>query len=158
MDYKDGCSFDIKSMLFDYELCLEEDSFLDEKCIWIAKLSNGVSVYQDDDRPNIEISSAWKRLKKYLKDNDHICIEKINVKFRSHTEEILSKEGIYYYSCGFMCSAVEGFRSHFHVFGKKINDLQVECIWYKAPEITKFDSKVKNIIECNKESLIYNNI
>jgi hypothetical protein len=46
----------------------------DNHPMWIAKLSNGETVYQDDDRPEVHPASAWLRLRDY-------CIqEKIHVK------------------------------------------------------------------------------
>ncbi len=47
-------------------VCKEYDKYLTEfsekNAIWFVTLSNGETVYQDDDRPNIEPSSAWLRL------------------------------------------------------------------------------------------------
>ena len=37
----------------------------DSHPMWIAKLSNGETIYQDDGRPEVEPASAWLRLKDY---------------------------------------------------------------------------------------------
>ena len=49
----------------DYGLCTEECGFLEDKTIWVAVLSNGLTVYQDDERSGKE-PIAWKRLKRKL--------------------------------------------------------------------------------------------
>ena len=38
-------------------------AYADSNPIWIVKLSNGETVYQDDGRPDVEPESAWLRLK-----------------------------------------------------------------------------------------------
>ena len=59
----------------------------DNNPMWIVELSNGETVYQDDDRPGIEPPSAWKRLKIYCDAHD-LHVVKMNVKNRSHMENV----------------------------------------------------------------------
>jgi|SRR5690606_41536442 len=79
-----------------YEPCFEYDSFIEDRdlTIWIATLSNGKHVYQDDERPNKEPSS-WYRLKKYC-DENQVKILDLNLKFRSHIENIGQADGYYF--------------------------------------------------------------
>ena len=79
-------------------LCFKEDSYIIDKDdpYWIITLSEGRQVYQDDDRPGEEISSAWLRLREYLIDNPQVDIEEMVVKFRSNRIRIeLSGDGLY---------------------------------------------------------------
>ena len=72
-------------------LSKEFDSYInqyaDSNPIWIAELSNGEKVYQDDGRPNVQPESAWLRLGQYCKEND-LYIEGIKVRNRSHVEDV----------------------------------------------------------------------
>ena len=72
-------------------VCKEYDKYLTEfsekNAIWFVTLSNGETVYQDDDRPNIEPSSAWLRLKTYCKEND-VYITEMFLKYRSNIVKI----------------------------------------------------------------------
>lgn len=64
-------------------LCDQIDDFIVDKPFWVATLSNGVNVYQDDYRQGLEPPQAWLRLKDYcfaLKLN----IKAIRLRFRSH--------------------------------------------------------------------------
>ena len=59
--------------------------YADNNPLWIATLSNGETIYQDDGRPNIKPSSAWSRLKSYCEINDvHIT----NIKLRNRTNVV----------------------------------------------------------------------
>ena len=51
-------------------VCVTEDDFVKHKLRWVAGLSDGSRVFQDDDREGETEPVAWKRLKKYIDDND----------------------------------------------------------------------------------------
>ena len=65
-----------------YGLCTEECDFLEDKTIWVAVLSNGLTIYQDDERSGKE-PVAWKRLKEYCQ-SESLNIVGMHLKFRSH--------------------------------------------------------------------------
>jgi hypothetical protein len=65
-------------------LCKTYDTFIDEKAVWVAKLSDGSFVYQDDYRPGETIPIAWLRLKKYLETEKEISIIGLHFRFRSN--------------------------------------------------------------------------
>jgi hypothetical protein len=77
-------------------VCTELDNFLEDKTIWIAKLSNNLLVYQDDDRYG-RIPNAWIRLKEYIKKNN-LSVIALAVRFRSHIVEIPPNSKGYYYA------------------------------------------------------------
>lgn len=85
----------------------------DNNPIWIAMLSNGETIYQDDDRPNVEPQSAWLRLKSYCEDND-VHIVKMQIKNRSHMLEVGSEcDGFFF--CKVAGSYMFGNETH-HAF------------------------------------------
>ena len=51
----------------EYNVAKQLDSYVnqygDKNPMWIAELSNGETIYQDDGRPNAVPESAWARLK-----------------------------------------------------------------------------------------------
>ena len=118
-------------------VCKEYDKYLTEfsekNAIWFVTLSNGETVYQDDDRPNIEPSSAWLRLKTYCKEND-VYITEMFLKYRSNIVKIGSNEQGYYF-----CKSVSGFlfsdeTRHSYVVGTvRGNNVMVKSI--KTPEL-----------------------
>lgn len=77
-------------------VCFEPDSWLQDRfeseTTWICTLSNGETVWQDDDRPEMESHSAWIRLKKYCEQNNLHVID-MQLKFRSHSEFVRDPEG-----------------------------------------------------------------
>ena len=79
------------NMLDNSQITTILDDFIQDKdeTIWICKLDNGLTVYQDDDRPGLE-PSAWIRLGNYCRLNKVNIIEMI-IKFRSH-EELVGRE------------------------------------------------------------------
>src|SRR5688572_26252240 len=77
-------------------LSFSEDSWLQDRyeshTRWIATLSNGQIVYEDDDRPGISPRSAWIRLCAYCKENN-LHVVNITLQFRSHRETAYSGDG-----------------------------------------------------------------
>ena len=82
-------------------ICTHIDKFLEEKSMWYAVLSDGVKVYQDDNRPGLSCPSAWIRLGNYVR-NNNLSICEIGVKFRSHIESVAKNKDAYFFSNGVM--------------------------------------------------------
>jgi hypothetical protein len=131
-----------------YGLCLEPDSFLDEKTIWIAVLSNGLSVYQDDDRPGVTEPCAWKRLGKYVSE-DGLDVIGVYIKFRSHTEkaniscENQDSKGVYF-SYGIIKSVDDTVDRKYYTLGFYAGD-ELKYDWFLVPEIVKTDQTTRRI-------------
>ena len=70
--------------------------YADNNPLWIATLSNGETIYQDDGRPNVEPPSAWVRLKKYCEVNN-LHITNIKVRNKSHIEDVGSGYDGYFF-------------------------------------------------------------
>lgn len=74
--------------MIDDFISTEIDQFIEDKdaTLWICGLSNGMTVYQDDDRPD-HYRDSWSRLRVYCR-NNNVYVTSMKFKFRSHTEEI----------------------------------------------------------------------
>lgn len=132
-------------------ICTKEDSFLDEKVIWIALLSDGQIVFQDDDREGTYHHSAWVRLKDYC-EQEGVYIEDLKIKFRSHVVPIPKSDG-YHFIKGVGCMV--GFDpEEFFIVGTLENGT-LKRTWYKVPEIV--ENKTSDVPEdkiSDYESLI----
>jgi hypothetical protein len=130
-----------------FHLCTDEhDPFLDEKAIWIAHLSNGKCVFQDDDRPGIneetlgfrDAHSAWVRMFHYLVEHPEHHIELIRMKFRDHVIR-LPHENIagYYFSRAAMGQWGAPDTLLYNVMGVIRDPKQdyLQQLWYHLPTI-----------------------
>ena len=129
-------------------ICVSEDAFLEDKAIWVADLSNGIKVYQDDRRPNVTEEVAWKRLRLYCVENN-VKIESLRLKFRSNIVTIGEKQDLnegYYFSYGVTKKIDEKFPINYYILGycKKGS---LHCKWYKIPELIETSSKNRKISE-----------
>lgn len=138
------------------DLCTIEDDFLDEKTIWIATLTNGLTIYQDDGRPNINEYSAWKRLGYYLKNNPRVWIKNFSLRFRSHLIELPSSDG-YYFAHGIR--ALLG-KTHIHnaeCFVIGILDsanTTVKLIWFSTPSLEPIQREERPVNEVKEPYFI----
>lgn len=124
-------------------LCLAYDDYLIDRPCWVAELSNGLTVYQDDGRPEVDPPSAWIRLRNYLKETGEY-IKKMYLQFRSHIETPLPEgaEG-YYFSHMLLTAAGAKRNATFFVIGY----LRGESIYiqkWKVPELQFVDAELRN--------------
>ena len=118
-------------------ICTTEDDYVKERFEdqprWVARLSNGLTVYQDDYRPNLTEYSAWRRLRQYCKSNS-VQISELKLQFRSHVEDVPKGDG-YYFARG--AGAWFGKPTdHFFVVGFVKNDI-IYKTWWRIPELLK---------------------
>ena len=136
-------------------ICEKEDSFLEDKTIWIAVLNNGQTVYQDDDRENLEERSAWIRLKSYLNKNN-LKINSLYLKFRSNILTILPVNSSgYFFSKGIMASTSYEKNVFYYSIGY-IDDQKVFIKKIKIPELLLFEQEVREVYNCKEDQLIFN--
>lgn len=113
-----------------------KDPYLDEKTIWVARLSNEEKIYCDDGRGDPLI--AWQRLKTYC-DKFEYKIESLSLKFRSHEVPIIIDE---YDSVGVVNSVLFVYphfqKDSFNVVCEKNNECNV--VQYLTPELEIFKS------------------
>jgi hypothetical protein len=137
-----------------YGLCLEEDDFLCDKSIWVASLSNGLDVYQDDNRGCLEEPSAWKRLASYILDSGTKIVG-MKLKFRSHIIEIPSNADGYYFACGMSKTSESDVQRGYLVCGALIDGVAT-CKWYNIPELTVERKYPRPLSELEPPFLILN--
>ena len=115
-------------------LCTKPDDFLEEKAIWIATLSDGTKVYQDDERPGVDEPSAWIRLGHYLGESG-LGIVGMELRFRSHIVPLPPDAPGYYFARGIRRDCAVGSKNkHYLVAGVQIGDSILKR-WYKTPEL-----------------------
>ena len=137
------------------EVCKEWDEYLSgyaaNRPIWIVKLSNNETVYQDDGRPGVKTPSAWLRLKSYC-EKHNLRITEMHIHYRSHIEHIGSDFDGYYFckgAGGFLFSDITV--SSF-VIGTLSGDVLNVSHW-KLPELIVMQTETRNRNE-NEECLI----
>jgi hypothetical protein len=69
----------------------------DRKPCFEIDLSNGFTIYSDDDRPGLEESSTWLRLAKYIQESK-VDIVGYRVRFRSNVQHIAYNADGYYFA------------------------------------------------------------
>lgn len=142
------------------DVCWKYDNFLNEKAIWIAKITDGnfdYTIYQDDDRPNVEPKSAWIRLGILLQAYPEYYITDIHLKFRDHIVTIPKGIG-YYFSKGALGELNCDSTYNFLIFGV-VTEMQQEsivCNWYHVPSLEVIQTSVKTRDEWVPPFIIWN--
>lgn len=136
-------------------ICNKEDDFIFEKPMWIALLSNGEKIYQDDGRPDLQIYSAWIRLSSYLKDTK-LKIVDLYFRFRSNVVHILPEnaEG-YYFSNGVIGQLSSDFSINLFVCGE-INNGVARIRNIKIPELIVMSEEERIIGNYSIDPIIMN--
>jgi hypothetical protein len=148
-------------------LCKFPDSFINEKVYWAAHLTNGETIYQDDDRPGEEEPKAWLRLHEYVHKNS-FAISYITVHFYDHVEQVTPENCDLYY---FVQSAVSILyqdkysprRTYcYYIFGHSCDlnrpldgDIEIQTSKWIVPEIIEVE-RGKRIVDFSDEKLIIN--
>ena len=136
-------------------ICTKEDSFIFERPRWVAILSDETKVYQDDDRPNLEIKSAWIRLKKHVKENK-LKIKKVYFQFRSNIFDVFPEnaEG-YYFSNGVIGQLSSDYSINLFIFGEIIGDIaRIKSI--KVPELIVINEENRQLKNLDIDPVIMN--
>jgi len=135
-----------------YGLCLEECDYLEDKSIWIATLSNGITAYQDDEKSGKE-PVAWKRLAKYCKENS-VGIIGMCLKFRSNVVVIKTPEEIdgFYFAYGAQREFDVDITRAYYVVGY-CKDGSIFSTWYTVPELIKHKENKRKITDKDSEDL-----
>jgi hypothetical protein len=137
-------------------ICTKQDEFLEEKVIWIAYLSDGTIVYQDDDRPKEAEPNAWLRLKYHLLHNSSpITLSRLFLRFRSHIVELPPNANGYYFSKGGIGST--GKMASMYICGAIYKDVdEIDCIWFKIPELEPAMRTIRYLSKSPEEFVIIN--
>ena len=128
-------------------VCKQEDEFTIEQMRWLADLSNGETILQDDNRPGTDPPQAWLRLAEYCRQqNAHVV--NLRLQFRSHHESPLSYNApAYFFARKIGAMAFSGQteavnQDHFYLIGEAIPDKDTVRIYhFKVPEIILVDTE-----------------
>lgn len=115
---------------------------------WICDLSNGETVFQDDDRPGEEPKSAWLRLRQYCQENN-LSITHMRLEFRSNTQRSLPDDAEGYFFCK-GCGAFlfgGGTTLGFYLVGYLKGD-KVIVHQYKSPEMILVSTEERLAADC----------
>jgi hypothetical protein len=133
-----------------------DDFILDkDSTFWIATLTDGTVVYEDDGRPGTN-EPSWIRLRNYCKVNN-LGLAKIAVKFRSHYEELMDFE----YGAFFRRMALGSFGTTktqlYYIFGTINENGDICTKKWKVPELIE-DAELSDVrnVAGNEESIIWN--
>lgn len=135
-------------------VCKEEDEFIFEQVHWIAHLSNGEKIFQDDGRPGMDPPQAWLRLKDYCR-QQMLSVVNLTLRFRSHFETPLPADAPGYYFINKIVAIQGGPTIGFYLIGH-VEDNQIRLQHWKIPELMFFGEEYRPIKE-NDESLLWRN-
>lgn len=132
-------------------------SLMDQKLqpVWHARLSNGLTIIQDDGRPGMDISSAWIRLGNYCREQQ-VKIEKLWVKFRSNVvDELPEFADGYFFSKGVIKTMDSEHCLYSYLIGHQIGN-KVYVNRYSTPALILIQQSCRES-DGIQEALIRNN-
>lgn len=123
-------------------VCTIDDEYVRDRMRWVVTLSNGQIVYEDDNRPGLEESSAWKRLKTYCNSHNLYIVE-MWLQFRSNRVLIEPKNAAGYY----LIKAAIGIwgdteTHHVYVAGALVNG-KIQTNRWKVPELVLLEKGMR---------------
>lgn len=126
------------------EVCTIDDDYVRDRVRWVVELSNGQTVYEDDNRPGIAESSAWKRLKAYCKDQG-VYIVHMWLQFRSNriSVEPSHAKGYFFVKSVF---GVWGDVNTYHAYiAGTLVDGQIKATKWTVPELTFLENQTRDV-------------
>lgn len=145
-------------------LCYELDEYILNKDdpFWFITLTNGKTVFQDDERPGEEPKSAWLRLREYLQENDDVDIESMHIRFRSNVRKVeLSGDGLYFSkgllgAVGINCTfGTKRVNRPFYVVGNIHNNNAKIYKWELPALIMKDEGDIREVTKDNEQCVIW---
>ena len=129
-------------------ICTEPDLYIAQKfewgTVWVATLSDGSVVYQDDDREGVEPESAWIRLGMYCEENS-LHITSFTIQNGTNTVRIKEDADGYFFckgAGGFLFTSDGATYQSYIVGTLKDGLLRVDV--YNVPELTIHYSENRN--------------
>ena len=123
---------------------LHTAQLVEKGTIWMADLSNGETIYQDDDREGVEPESAWIRLGMYCEENS-LHITSFTIQNGTNTVRIKEDADGYFFCKGaggflFTC---DGATYQSYIVGT-LKDGLLRVDVYNVPELTIHYSENRN--------------
>jgi hypothetical protein len=130
------------------------DDYLDDKPYWVAELSNGEKIWQDDNRPGVNPPQAWLRLKEYMVETK-AKIVKLYLQNRSHLEFPLPDNAPGYFFCKKLLASLTGtVKIHSYVLGHW-DGRKIYLSEWQVPELLELSREIRMEAELDhKEWLI----
>jgi hypothetical protein len=119
--------------------------------MWVVTLDNGLTVYQSDENPNLEVKNSWLGLKKYVEENG-LYIKDMILRFRDHAEVVGSNADGYFFIHSILGNIV-GYCQNFYKAGTLQNNLIVGKEWI-IPELMPLEDFTKPVDHFSQQSLI----
>lgn len=137
-------------------VCTQEDDFIRDSLRWVVLLSNGETVFEDDNRPGASPPSAWKRLRLYCQKN-HLNICRMFFQFRSNIVDV-GTEGAHGYFFAKSAMAVWGEEETYHgyVGGTLREDGKIEYTHWLTPALIPLETGVRELTPEQSDCLIIN--
>jgi hypothetical protein len=136
-------------------VCKVDDDFVRDSMRWVVLLSNGETIFEDDNRQGMDPPSAWKRLKAYCGANGLHVVE-MWLQFRSNRVMVEPRDADGY----FLVKSVYGFwgdadTHHAYIAGALVDGI-VHATKWKVPELTAIEDQVREV-DADSDSLIARN-
>lgn len=140
--------------------------YADSNPFWTIELTNGKTIYQDDDRPELEEKSAWVRAKQYIYENN-LEISKVKFRFAGYEHIVydINRDTTYngfYFSKGVsaLLSAESSKEWKFYIAGKshklENGEISISIERYEIPMLKKHDCDERILDEKTERKLILN--
>lgn len=128
-------------------VCKTVDDFIRDKLRWVVELSNGETVYEDDDRPGEDPPSAWVRLRAYCHDN-RLHVVGMRLQFRTHIVGVGPDEGIpdgfYFVKSAYGIMGVDGRQENYGAYiAGYLKDGKIFVTRWKTPELEQLGHEVR---------------
>jgi hypothetical protein len=133
--------------------------YADNNPFWTINLTNGEHIYQDDDRPGLEIASAWKRAKIYIYENS-LEIDNVTFRFAGYQYTVYdSKKDDTYDGCYFsrgkvgLLSDANSRTIDVYVAGK-VYGHQMSVVKFEVPFLREYENYERLVDDRNRPSII----
>lgn len=127
-------------------LSKEKDHWLEEKyefeAYWVAELSNGETIYQDDYRDGVNPPSAWERLGIYCSEKN-LDILKLSVKWRSQNFTIGQTTDGFFFCRSILGNINSKDSIHYYILGTLQNGV-LRTVKYRVPDMAKCEEEVRD--------------
>ena len=124
----------------------------EQQTIWIVKLSNGETVFQDDDRQGLAEPSAWTRLQAYCEINN-LHIVDFTIRFRTNKISLPSNKDGYFFCKGALSQWGAQKTEKQYVVGY-VEDGIVHITKYYVPALLYWSDETRLIEKCDPNCLI----
>jgi len=130
-----------------------DDDYIESNTLWIAFLSNGEIVYQDDKC--VDNEDSFTPLKIYCEQNN-LFIDKFQIRFRSHIETVFENNDEcqgFFFRKSIMAPFSSDKNFHRYIIGKVIDNIIYTEKW-STPEIIMVEQEIRSITESMTERSI----